>query len=71
MEAMIAAHCNVARKLDELIGSFRRLRQEADRAQNPLGRLPILSLISHTTFEPSLTGFYRTSLDHCTMGMRL
>ena len=64
MEAMIAAHCNVARKLDELIGSFRRLRQEVDRAQNPLRRLPILSLISHTTFEPPpLTGFYRTSLD--------
>ena len=29
---MIAAHSNVARKLDELIGSFHRLRQEADRA---------------------------------------
>ena len=29
---MIAAHSNVARKLDELIDSFRRLRQEADRA---------------------------------------
>jgi hypothetical protein len=32
MGAMIAAHSNVARKLDELIGSFHRLRQEADRA---------------------------------------
>jgi hypothetical protein len=32
MEAMIAAHSNVARKLDELIGSSRCLRQEADRA---------------------------------------
>lgn len=32
MEAMIGARSNVARKLDELIGSFRRLRQEADRA---------------------------------------
>jgi F-type H+-transporting ATPase subunit gamma len=28
MEAMIAARSNVARKLDELIASFRRLRQE-------------------------------------------
>ena len=28
MEAMIAARSNVARKLDELVGSFRRLRQE-------------------------------------------
>src|SRR5260370_38999176 len=28
MEAMIAARTNVSRKLDELIGSFRRLRQE-------------------------------------------
>jgi hypothetical protein len=32
MEAMIAAHSNVASKLDELISSFRRLHQEADRA---------------------------------------
>jgi F-type H+-transporting ATPase subunit gamma len=28
MRAMIAARSNVARKLDELVGSFRRLRQE-------------------------------------------
>src|SRR5260370_37938388 len=28
MEAMIAARSNVARKLDELVASFRRLRQE-------------------------------------------
>ncbi len=28
MEAMIAARTNVSRKLDELVGSFRRLRQE-------------------------------------------
>ena len=28
MEAMIAARSNVARKLDELVGSFCRLRQE-------------------------------------------
>jgi F-type H+-transporting ATPase subunit gamma len=28
MEAMIAARSNVARKLDELVGNFRRLRQE-------------------------------------------
>jgi len=27
-EAMIAARCNVVRKLDELVASFRRLRQE-------------------------------------------
>ena len=32
MEARNAAHSNVARKLDERVGSFRRLRQEADRA---------------------------------------
>ena len=28
MRAMIAARGNVARKLDELVGSFRRLRQD-------------------------------------------
>jgi F-type H+-transporting ATPase subunit gamma len=28
MQAMIAARSNVARKLDDLVGSFRRLRQE-------------------------------------------
>ena len=28
MEAMIAARSNVVRKLDELVASFRRLRQE-------------------------------------------
>ena len=28
MRAMIAARSNVSRKLDELVGSFRRLRQE-------------------------------------------
>jgi len=28
MRAMIAARANVARKLDELVGSFRRLRQD-------------------------------------------